>query len=887
MKRFISAILCLLITVSGADVFAYSYPSGFWSANTKYANALSAKDYNGIIQYGTQVINVMKNAVDGYEKRDVTATRYVEVANAYAALGEYDNAASIYKTLHEYAKQYIGLYSTDGEDRFYEYTKSSKEKALQYESVISVYTDGGQSPYYGAANEKKNGVLFGLCGSGGTRSKLDNESMLLTYQGLGQTMVYYNPQYLSEADKEGFAVEFALNCPNEGVDIKNITQMNSYLKEISDLFKKYPNVPVYLRFAAEFDVWSVNPTEPEEFKSAFRYVSQYFKSRNSNVAMVWSPNSVSGWYTDIDDYYPGDEYVDWVGVSLYSNKYFLGDPNQDENNQIFFKSGINSDPVLTMKEIVEKYGDRKPIMLAESGCGHRLMNLGEDATDFALQRLREQYSYLPMVYPQIKLMAYFDTYVSSLSEANDYRLSSNSALQSEYLKLTKGQRFIQDSFDNDTDFCYRKIADGTNVSGVFEASCYAHSYNSTISNVTYYIDDTYAGASSEIPYTVMINASGYSGTHKLTAVATFGNGKTLTSSSNIVIDNTASSNSSSAYDSTDDNITVKIDNKKIRFDQEPIAYNNRTMVPMRKIFEELGADVTWYQKIETAVAKKGDRTVKITLGERVMYVNNKEIKLDTAPFALSGRTLVPVRAVAEGMGCDVDWDGDERVVLITPKTFEWSDWSESLPRDIDDDMYYIEEKTEYRYRTREKEYFTLDYKINSSNFVDSETSYGSWSGWSENRISPSDTVEVETRTQSSPKRYFYGHYCTGNEADVSIRYITEDYKFCDACLYHTLGWYDTPLAAAEDGKGYIKYKDDGKKYRCSNTCYRWYVLDTTGGEYTEYRYRDIYKKYTYWQWDDWSRWTSWSDDDPYDYYGWNDNSIDVDERTVYRYKEKG
>ena len=92
---------------------------------------------------------------------------------------------------------------------------------------------------------------------------------------------------------------------------------------------------------------------------------------------------------------------------------------------------------------------------------------------------------------------------------------------------------------------------------------------------------------------------------------------------------------------------------------------------------------------------------------------------------------------------------------------------------------------------------------------------------------------------------------------------------------------------AEDGTGYIMYRDDGKKYRCSNTCYRWYLLDTSGGEYTEYRYRKIYKEHIYWQWGDWARWSSWDDEDPYDSYDWYDNSIDVDERTVSRYKEKG
>ena len=866
MKRLIAFLICIIMLTPGLTALAYNYPSSFWSVNTKYENALNSKDYNGIIEYGNQIINIMKSAPDGHEKRDILATRYKQIGLSYAALEDYDNAAKTFNTLYDYASQYG--------DEFYDYAKSAKARADQYTSEIKLYTSGGKAPYYGAVNEKRNGVLFGLCSNGGTRSKLDNESMVLTYQELGQKLLTYNEGVIRNASAEGLAVEFALNCPKEGTDIKNIRKMDSYLKEISNLFRQYPNVPIYLRFAAEFNIWSTL-AGPEEYKAAFRYVSEYFKNRNDNVAIVWSPNHVSNWYINLDDYYPGDEYVDWVGISLYAQKYFLGDPNQKEENEIAFKTGINSDPVIAVKELVEKYGKRKPIMLSESGCGHKLVKRGENTTEFALQRLKEQYSYLPMVYPQIKLIAYFDWYVDADKERDDFRLSTNSKLQNEYLKLIKGQRFIQNKYCNNTDFCYRQINNGTKVENVFDVSCYAHLHNSNVKSVTYYIDGKYAGMSDEIPYTTMIDASGYTGTHRLKAIAAFNNGKTLVTESDIHINNTSRK------------ITVEIDDERIRFDQEPILYNSRTMVPMRKIFEELGAKVTWDDNSQTATGQKGDRRVRVTVGQKMMYVNNKAIELDTAPFVLSGRTLVPARAIAEGMGCEVDWDDRYSLVSITPKVFRWSEWDEDLPSYVDEDLYYIEERTEYRVRTREKEYFTLDYKINSSNYIGEETSYGNWSDWDDDYISSSSTREVQTRTQSSPKQYYYAHYCTGNERDEEIRYKTSNHEFSDKCDYHSLGWYDSPLPPAEDGTGYIKYKDDGNKYRCANSCYRWYVLDTEGGEYTEYRYRPIYTQYRYWEWSDWSRWSSWDDEDPYDYYDWYDKGIDVDERTIYRYKEKG
>lgn len=223
-KLLLLLLLCNVIFFSCIDVYAYNYPTSFWSTNEKYETALNANDFNGIIQYRNKIISLMQTATDGPEKRNILVTRYNQVGMSYAALGDYDNTTKVYKTLNEYASQYG--------DEFYDYVKASKARSQQYESEIIIYTDGGKTPYYGAINEKKNGVLFGMCANGGTRSKLDNESMVLTYQELGQKLLSYNIGVVRNATSAGIAVEFALNCPKEGTDIKNIRNMDSYLLEI-------------------------------------------------------------------------------------------------------------------------------------------------------------------------------------------------------------------------------------------------------------------------------------------------------------------------------------------------------------------------------------------------------------------------------------------------------------------------------------------------------------------------------------------------------------------------------------------------------------------------------------------------------------------------------
>lgn len=112
-------------------------------------------------------------------------------------------------------------------------------------------------------------------------------------------------------------------------------------------------------------------------------------------------------------------------------------------------------------------------------------------------------------------------------------------------------------------------------------------------------------------------------------------------------------------------ISVVLDGKSILFDQPPIIVDGRTLVPLRAIFEELGATVDWDGNTQTVTSTKGKTTISMTIGNAEMYKNGELIVLDVPPQLIGDRTLVPVRAVAEGFDCHVDWDGDTRTVIIT------------------------------------------------------------------------------------------------------------------------------------------------------------------------------------------------------------------------------
>ena len=111
-------------------------------------------------------------------------------------------------------------------------------------------------------------------------------------------------------------------------------------------------------------------------------------------------------------------------------------------------------------------------------------------------------------------------------------------------------------------------------------------------------------------------------------------------------------------------IKVTIDGKAQSYDVMPIIENGRTLVPLRAIFEALNAEIEWDGNTKTVTSTKNSTVVKLQIGSNIMYVNGVEKILDVPPCLINSRTLVPVRAISEAFGCKVDWDGENRNVII-------------------------------------------------------------------------------------------------------------------------------------------------------------------------------------------------------------------------------
>ena len=127
------------------------------------------------------------------------------------------------------------------------------------------------------------------------------------------------------------------------------------------------------------------------------------------------------------------------------------------------------------------------------------------------------------------------------------------------------------------------------------------------------------------------------------------------------------------YATTGSVITVVLNGEWLTFDQPPIAVDGRTLVPVRAIFEALGAEVIWDPSDQSVFAYRASdgAAVLLYLGNTTMGCKPSAdaepvaIELDVPPMAINNRTLVPIRAVAESFDCDVEWDQTNQQVIIT------------------------------------------------------------------------------------------------------------------------------------------------------------------------------------------------------------------------------
>ena len=390
-------------------------------------------------------------------------------------------------------------------------------------------TPGSDYPYYGAKNEPNGGVYYGRTTQGGTLSDgsfglvnyshMTDESAVSFYYSLTDS---YDLEYWSylygPALRDGTrAFLLYLNFEEEGAECPRIVS-GSYDAKLIETFG-YLNTlscPVFVRIGGEVNVWG-NQAKPADFIAAYQHVVNIARSQAPRAAMVFSPNFSSANKVDMDIYYPGDQYVDWVGVSLYYDRWHRsGDTQRDE----FYGVGAYGDALLNIQQVVNLSRlHHKPVIVTEGGSCN--MYKGTDNSAWAADRMQRAYAFLPMVYPEVKCIISSD-YGESWSGI-DYSFYTNPTVTAAYRQGGASNAAYVRSYQDKGSY-YTKLSAYTGKwEGVMELAAY--SWSSDKQTATWTVDGQVMATAADYPYSFRLDTAALAtGSH--TVAVTFSDGAT-------------------------------------------------------------------------------------------------------------------------------------------------------------------------------------------------------------------------------------------------------------------------------------------------------------------------------------------------------------------------
>lgn len=507
MKKYWKAMgamgLSLVLVVGSAAPTFAAHPSGYWPYLSAFTEAKNANDSDRMLTTGDALLNYYQNLpIDS----DVASIRYnVNYANypIYEAKGNYAKAQQALEQV-KINGGYLG---------FQDAVTMAEERQKKIDPRTEVYALTTQSgPYYGAKHEPKNGTWYGRIWTEQNDASVQQESIVSFYIEMGQTGSSFD-RFIQPFDDGTHAIHIAWNFPQEGntVNAINSGSFDSNIQETLQYLSTLQS-PVLLRIGGEMNVWTT-PTTGEAFRAAYTRIANMTRSIAPNVALVFSPNYTSSFGGDMETYFPDASLVDWIGVSLYMNRYQTANAQKGQDaNEMYFGNGDYADPVKNIThaaELAEKY--RKPIIVTEGGSGHTLSGADASLATFAAERVREMYTTLNMVYPQVKAIIYFDKDTSGYR----YSLQSNASVQAAYTSALKSNPTLISQVGQQAAQTFLPLASVSGQSGVLTLRAYCDVIGQTVT-ATYSVDGKWLATQKAAPYRCQLDTSTLSvGDHTL------------------------------------------------------------------------------------------------------------------------------------------------------------------------------------------------------------------------------------------------------------------------------------------------------------------------------------------------------------------------------------
>ncbi|MBE6708836.1 MAG: hypothetical protein E7578_06300 [Ruminococcaceae bacterium] len=511
MKRYISAIITLAVLSASVPLSVYAAfdHSGYWPLLEAYTAAMATEAEEDDVKACTAIIDFYKGMTDVTSCQRLVSP-CTRLGRIYEKAGSFADAKKVYELLWD---AYTYVYETEGDDYGLMYLGCVLDQFAYIKPTVYAKTKEPENiPYYGAPGEPQSGVFAGMCDA---YDPTLSTGALIYVEFSGENFWKYD--FRVPDKKERCSVEFAWNIPNSGLNIEMLTAIaagdyDEYIIENLTWLNGAIPESVFIRFAAEVNCWGIISTYAadgrlEEFVSqyiaAFRHISEMRDVYAPKAAMVYSVTEVSNIYVDHTTFYPGDDAVDFVGVSAYTNRSSKAENEWGSFTDAFNGIGKYANSITRLRRIVDDFGDRKPILITECGFCYESTKSEQDMAH-ASDNLRYFYTYVNMVFPEVKGVFYFNTNFGG----NSYKLFSGnlkdvneiSAVYREMMDSNVGFSSLREgSFGG-----YTEVRSISEITDTLSLSLFAVYPGNAPVNVSYEWDGETVAETSAIPYSAEI-----------------------------------------------------------------------------------------------------------------------------------------------------------------------------------------------------------------------------------------------------------------------------------------------------------------------------------------------------------------------------------------------
>ncbi|MDO5396632.1 MAG: glycosyl hydrolase [bacterium] len=372
----------------------------------------------------------------------------------------------------------------------------------EFELYTHVSGQGNKRYYSGARLEPETGIYAGITADE-TEGFTDTFGVYSSYFEFDERNDDFKKNYKSEIEGKDC---INLICWNT----MDVTQAydDEYIRRTLDNITAAGQKAI-IRYGAEMNMGTMG-NSPSAFVKAFRHIADIVHEYD-NLAMMWSPGDYGSLDRPYELYYPGNEYVDWVGMSCFMKHDFMGITDMSDEGLLAFNCGDYawmSNSIKKLTDFMQRNNIDKPIAISEGAVESKVLYADIDLTGWAEQRLRAMYWYTAMKFPQVKMFTYFNQNcggeIMEYKTTPEYREIINEAIDGAgYLTTASGKP--------EKTFCKANSSNQRYENGTMPLYAYAYFPHENILRVEYEVDGVIKAVSENVPYYANITDLPYSG----------------------------------------------------------------------------------------------------------------------------------------------------------------------------------------------------------------------------------------------------------------------------------------------------------------------------------------------------------------------------------------